>query len=188
MQERIGNASLWLTVILPFALGYFIAMAFRSINAILAHPLMQDLGLGNVEMGWITSVFLLTFALVQLPLGVLLDYWGPRKTQTLLFVAGAVGITLFGFASDVATLALGRGILGVGMAGGLMAAVKAVADWCHEQEITPMPAIQSAGHRDVLSAISSDLRLKTYCGPVPRGSPPTNSRSPSRSAARTNTR
>lgn len=135
MQERIGKASLWLTVILPFALGYFIAMAFRSINAILAHPLMQDLGLGNVEMGWITSVFLLTFALVQLPLGVLLDYWGPRKTQTLLFVVGAVGITLFGFASDVAMLALGRGILGIGMAGGLMAAVKAVADWCHEQEI-----------------------------------------------------
>ena len=67
------RAALWLSVILPFALGYFLAMGFRAINAILAHPISQDLKLDNFEVGWITSLYLLTFALVQLPLGVLLD-------------------------------------------------------------------------------------------------------------------
>ncbi len=129
------RAALWLSVILPFALGYFLAMGFRAINAILAHPISQDLKLDNFEVGWITSLYLLTFALVQLPLGVLLDYWGPRKTQSLLFALGAVGIVIFGFATNATELAIGRAILGIGMAGGLMAAIKAIADWVEPGEI-----------------------------------------------------
>ena len=129
------RAALWLSVILPFALGYFLAMGFRAVNAILAHPISQDLKLDSFEVGWITSLYLLTFALVQLPLGVLLDYWGPRKTQSLLFAAGAVGILIFGLATTVTELAVGRAILGIGMAGGLMAAIKAIADWVEPDEI-----------------------------------------------------
>ncbi|MDA7949468.1 MAG: MFS transporter [Hyphomicrobiaceae bacterium] len=126
---------MWLTVILPFAMGFFVSMAFKCINAILAHPLMEELHLASVEVGWITSLFLLTFAVMQLPLGLILDHWGPRKTQALLFVVGAAGITVFGLASDVTMLAAGRAILGIGMAGGLMAAFKATADWCKTEEI-----------------------------------------------------
>ena len=80
-QPGARRAAFWLSVILPFALGYFLAMGFRAVNAILAHPISQDLKLDSFEVGWITSLYLLTFAVVQLPLGVLLDYWGPRKTQ-----------------------------------------------------------------------------------------------------------
>lgn len=135
MQQRAGTTSLWLTIILPFAMGFFVSMAFKCINAILAHPLEQELHLASVEMGWITSLFLLTFALMQLPVGLLLDRWGPWKTQSLLFIIGAVGITLFGLSSDVTMLAIGRAILGVGMAGGLVAAFKATADWCTAEEV-----------------------------------------------------
>jgi MFS family permease len=135
MQPRIGKAALWLTIILPFAVGYFFAMAFRAINAILAHPISLELNLDNFEVGWITSVYLLTFALAQLPLGVLLDYWGARKTQSVLFALGAVGIVIFGMASNVAELAIGRAILGIGMAGGLIASIKAIADWVNSEEI-----------------------------------------------------
>lgn len=135
MQPKIGKAGLWLTIILPFAVGYFFAMAFRAINAILAHPISLELRVDNFEVGWITSLYLLTFALVQLPLGVLLDYWGARKTQSLLFAIGAVGIVIFGLATNVAELALGRAILGIGMAGGLMASIKAIADWAESDDI-----------------------------------------------------
>ena len=129
------NSNLWIRVIIPFGLGYFITMVFRSVNAVLAHPIMESLSLNHVEIGFITSTFLITFALTQLPLGILLDSWGARKTQTLLFILGGAGIIIFGLASDVAGLALGRAILGVGMAGGLMAALKAVADSVEKDRI-----------------------------------------------------
>ncbi len=135
MQQRADKSSLWLTIVVPFALGFFVSMALKSVNAILAHPLEQELHLTSVEIGWITSLFLLTFALMQLPVGLLLDRWGPWKTQSLLFALGAVGIILFGLASDVTMLAAGRAIMGIGMASGLMAAFKATADWCETEEI-----------------------------------------------------
>ncbi|MEE9176074.1 MAG: MFS transporter, partial [Thermodesulfobacteriota bacterium] len=122
----MNKNNLWLTTILPFGLGYFITMVFRSINAVLAHPILESLSLNHLEIGFITSTFLITFAITQIPLGILLDSWGARKTQTLFFFIGGVGIIIFGLASNVGMLALGRGILGVGMAGGLLAAFKAV--------------------------------------------------------------
>jgi len=67
MQSKLSNVSLWLTVIVPFGLGYFITTAYRTINAILVHPLMESLHLNPMEIGWVTSTFLLTYALSQLP-------------------------------------------------------------------------------------------------------------------------
>ncbi len=128
MQSRLSGARLWLTVIIPFALGFFIAVVFRNINAILAHPLMESMNLSPMEVGFVTSTFMLTFALTQIPLGVVLDYLGARKTQTVLFVIGGIGIIIFGLATNVWHLALGRAVLGIGMAGGLMAAFKAISD------------------------------------------------------------
>ena len=130
-----NNSNLWITTILPFGLGYFITMAFRSVNAVLAHPIIESLSINHADIGLITSTFLLTFAITQIPLGILLDSWGARKTQTLFFFIGGVGIIIFGLASNVGILALGRGILGVGMAGGLMAAFKAVADRVQKEKI-----------------------------------------------------
>ena len=135
MQEKAERSSLWLTIVVPFAMCFFVSMAFKCVNAILAHPLEQDLHIASVEMGGITSLFLLTFALMQLPVGLLLDRWGPWRVQSALFVIGAAGITLFGLATNVAMLAAGRAILGIGMAGGLMAAFKATADGCKADEV-----------------------------------------------------
>ncbi|WP_421726400.1 MFS transporter [Bauldia sp.] len=129
MDQSAGGRSRWLIVMLPFGLGYAVAMGTRSINAILAHPLETELGLTSAELGVITATFLITFALAQLPLGLLLDRWGARVTHALFFVIGGIGMILFGLASDPVVLALARGLLGIGMATGLMGAFKGITEW-----------------------------------------------------------
>ena len=118
----------WLTTLIPFGLGYFINMVFRSVNAVLAPPLMTDLSLNHIEIGLITSTFVLAFAIFQIPLGLIVDSWGARKTQVTLFLIGAVAIALFGMSSSVTMLSVTRALLGIGMAGSFICAVKAVAD------------------------------------------------------------
>ena len=76
-----------LFVFLPFSAGYFLSYVYRSTNAILAPYLNQDLGINAEQLGLITSVYFLTFALFQLPLGILLDKFGARRVQTVLFVS-----------------------------------------------------------------------------------------------------
>ena len=98
-----------------FTLGYFLSYFYRSANAVLAKDLSQDLGLGPAELGLMTSLFYLAFAAAQLPLGSLLDRFGPRVVTPALLLLAALGSLVFGLAQGFATLALGRALIGVGL-------------------------------------------------------------------------
>src|SRR5215831_20138994 len=90
-KDRVENRSLILRVFLPFVFGYYIAYLFRTINAVMAAPLATELGLGADDLGLLTSVYFLTFAAAQIPIGILLDRFGPRRVQRVLLVIAAVG-------------------------------------------------------------------------------------------------
>ena len=110
---------------LPFAAGYFLSYAFRAVNAAIGPELSRELGLGPGSFGAITSVYFMTFALAQLPLGVALDRWGPRRTESVLLCAAAIGAAIFAHASDTSELLAGRALIGLGVSSCLMAAFKA---------------------------------------------------------------
>lgn len=116
-------------VFLVFFLAYFLSYFFRSANAVLAPDLSRDLALGPAQLGLMTSLFYLSFALVQIPLGPLLDRYGPRAVTPGLMLVGFVGSLIFGGAQSFAVLALGRVLLGIGFAGVLMGAMKAFSLW-----------------------------------------------------------
>ncbi|MGB2691466.1 MAG: MFS transporter [Thermodesulfobacteriota bacterium] len=132
---NINYTNLWLTTIIPFGLGYFINMVFRSVNAVLSNPIMEDLSLNHLQIGFITSTFVLAFAIFQIPLGLIVDAWGARKTQVSLFLVGALAIALFGMSSSVTALSVTRALLGIGMAGSFICAVKAIADRVESDKI-----------------------------------------------------
>ena len=76
-----GIPRLLVIVFLPFAGGYFLSYLFRSINAVIAPQLTAEVGLTAADLGLLTSCYFLAFASFQLPLGVLLDRYGPRRVQ-----------------------------------------------------------------------------------------------------------
>lgn len=128
-EAGIGTLRIVLTVFLPFAGGFYLSYLFRSVNAVLAPHLVRDLGLGAGDLGMLTAVYFLAFAAFQLPLGVMLDRFGARRVQSCLLLIAAAGAFLFAAGQDVATLALGRALVGLGVAGGLMASLKAITQW-----------------------------------------------------------
>ena len=130
-EERSGRASLRLviTVWLPFACGYFLSYGFRTINAIISPDLVRDLGVDPNQLGLLTSAYFLAFALFQLPLGILLDRFGPRRVEAALLVCAAAGAAAFGLSSSLAGLVLGRALIGLGVSACLMASIKAFVQW-----------------------------------------------------------
>jgi Major Facilitator Superfamily len=78
-KDPVENRSLILRVFLPFVFGYYMAFLFRTINAVMAAPLATELGLGADDLGLLTSVYFVTFAAAQIPIGILLDRFGPRR-------------------------------------------------------------------------------------------------------------
>ena len=125
----MGMVRLAFTVLAPFACGYFLSYLFRAVNAVVAPDLVRDVGLSASELGLLTAAYLIAFALFQLPLGMLLDRFGPRRVQTVLLCCAAAGGLLFAIADDVVTLTFARALIVLGIAGGLMAGFKAVVLW-----------------------------------------------------------
>ncbi len=112
-----------------FLLAYLLSYFYRSTNAVLADDLTRDAGLSPEQLGTMTSLFFVTFAVAQLPLGSALDRWGPRVvTPSLMFVT-VVGSLVTAVATDFTGLAVGRTLIGLGMSGVLMGALKAMASW-----------------------------------------------------------
>ena len=118
-----------LVVFCPFAAGYFLSFFFRNVNAVISRDLAAEFSLAPQDLGLLTSTYLLAFAAFQLPLGVLLDRYGPRRVVAALMCIAAGGALVFGLAQDFVMLSLGRALIGLGVSGGLMGAIKAFTLW-----------------------------------------------------------
>jgi len=144
---------LWFAVFLPFACGYFLSYLFRVVNAVIAPDLVRDVGLGAAELGLLTSTYFLTFAAFQLPLGILLDRYGPRRTEAGLLLFAAAGAWIFATSDSVLGLTIGRGLIGFGVSACLMAAFKAFVLWFPRERLPQVNGFQmAAGGLGALSA------------------------------------
>ncbi|WP_425068579.1 MFS transporter [Reyranella sp.] len=114
-----------LTAFLPFALGYFLSFLFRSLNAVVAPALRGELGLDDAAIGVVTSMYLAAFVVAQLPAGVALDRFGPRRVAPVMLLATALGAVVFAVGQDVVTLSIGRALIGLGLSVALMCGFKA---------------------------------------------------------------
>ena len=133
-----------LRVFIPFALGYFLSYLYRVVNAVLAPDLASELGIGPSELGLLTAAYFITFAAFQLPLGVLLDRFGPRKIESFLLIFAAAGAFVFSRAESVSGLVIGRALIGFGVSACLMAAFKAFVLWFRQERLPLINGIQMA--------------------------------------------
>ena len=114
---------------------------FRLSNAVIAPELMRELRLTPEQMGVMTGAFFLVFAAAQLPAGVLLDRFGPRRTMSGLFLFAAAGSLMFAQATALAELTLARGLMGLGCAVGLMGSLVVIARWFPPKRFAPITSV-----------------------------------------------
>lgn len=128
MRADAGPPAAWpglLTCFLPFAAGYLISFLFRNVNAVAGPLLAAELELDAAALGTLTSAYFVAFAAAQIPLGVILDRYGPRRVDAALLLSAAAGACIFALAQDAAQLTVGRALIGLGVSACLMASFKA---------------------------------------------------------------
>ncbi|MEK9720331.1 MAG: MFS transporter, partial [Quisquiliibacterium sp.] len=129
MSSQFLSGALALRVFACFGAAYFMSYALRSVNAVIAPDLVGEFGLSNSQLGALSSAYFFSFALLQLPLGVSLDRFGSRPTHASLLLVAAAGCATFALAQDFVALWIGRALVGAGVAGALMAALKGYRFW-----------------------------------------------------------
>jgi MFS family permease len=122
-------------IFLLFAAGYFLSYLFRTVNAVLAPDLVAAFDLSAADLGLMTALYFMSFAGMQPALGIFLDRYGPRRVQAALLLAAALGAALFAAAESRGALFLARTLIGLGVAGCLMAALKATVLWFPKERL-----------------------------------------------------
>ena len=153
MAAMNHSLRLWFRLVPAYAVGYFLSYGLRSVNAVIAPELMRELGMSAAGLGLLTSAYFLAFGLFQLPLGLLLDRFGPRRVEAGLLLVAAAGCVLFGLGTSLQTLALARALIGLGVSACLMASFKAFSQWFPAERLPSLTAtIMVAGGLGALSA------------------------------------
>lgn len=159
-EQTAGNArtvglttGVVLRIFLPFAAGYYLSYVYRAVNAVIAPNLVADAGLSASDLGLLTSVYFLSFAVLQLPIGVMLDRFGPRRVEAVMLLFAAAGSIVFALGDGLPGLGLGRALIGAGVSCCMMAAFKAFVLWFKPHQL---PAINgfllTAGALGAISA------------------------------------
>ena len=119
----------FLRIYFAFAAGYLLSYLFRTVNAVISPELTRELGLTAGSLGLLTSAYFVAFAAMQIPAGMLLDRYGPRRVEPVLLLLAGAGALAFAFADGTSGLLVARALIGLGVAVCLMAPLKAIATW-----------------------------------------------------------
>ena len=109
---------------LPTAINYI----HRQTLSVLAPVITSDFHLSHTEYAWIVSSFQITYALMWIGGGILLDLIGTRLGLALAVLWWSVAHAVTGLANSVAGFGLFRGLLGMGEGCNWPGANKAVAE------------------------------------------------------------
>lgn len=157
-DAKMGSVPIFLRIALPFIAGYFVSYVYRMVNAVLAPTLAAEFGLSAGGLGLLSSVYFLSFAVCQLPVGVAMDRFGPRRVNAALLLVAAAGGAWFAYAESAASAIAARAVIGVGVSACLMASLTAFVLWYPPGRLSTMNAIAfSAG---ALGAMTTTVPLE----------------------------
>lgn len=152
-MQSSGMPSRWGRIFLPFALGYYLSYLLRTVNAVISPALTAELDLSAASLGLLTSTYFLAFGLAQIPVGIALDRYGPRRVEALLLLITAIGAVMFALGGSLQALGIGRALIGLGVSACLMAALKGFALWYPRERQSSMTGfIMAAGALGALTA------------------------------------
>jgi predicted MFS family arabinose efflux permease len=134
------------------------------VNAVLAPTLVAEFGLSASGLGLLSSVYFLSFAVCQLPVGVAMDRFGPRRVNAALLLVAAAGGAWFAQAESAGAAIAARALIGIGVSSCLMASFTAFVLWYPAERISTMNAIAfSAGAVGAMTAtVPLELLLRVW--------------------------
>lgn len=111
------------TGIVCLVLGYVLSQFYRAFLAVLSPELSNELAATPETLATASGIWFLTFAAMQIPVGMALDKIGPKITASvLLLIGGGGGALLFAFAVNSSQITVAMGLLGAGCSPILMSA------------------------------------------------------------------
>ena len=121
---------------------YLVSQFLRNSVGVIAPDLAREIGLNAAEIGLLSSAFFFSFAAAQIPLGIALDRYGPKRCMLLCAVVAFLGALAFAVATTPAGLVTARVLMGLGSSCYLMAPLALYAKRFPPERFTLLAGIQ----------------------------------------------
>ena len=119
---------------------YVLVFFHRLCPAVIALDIQASFGLTGTLLGVLGSAYFYSYALMQLPTGLMADSWGPRKTVSSFFVLAGVGSIIMGVAPGLSVAVLGRILVGIGVSTVFVCNFKLLSEWFSVRQFIVMGA------------------------------------------------
>ena len=147
----------WLTLCLGIAF-YFSGFFHRMVTAVMADQLMADFNIGAASLGNFSSFYYYSYVAVQIPTGILADYWGSRKLLTAGALLSSFGAFIFASSSSIHTANIGRLIIGASMGVAWVSILKLSTRWFKPNQFAVVTGL--ALGLGLLGALSAGVPLR----------------------------
>jgi MFS family permease len=115
----------WLTG----ALFFFYAWVLRVAPSVMVEELMRDFAVGAAVLGNLSAAYFYGYAGMQIPVGLLLDRFGPRRLIGISTLVCAGGCVLFATSTTLGAVTTGRFLIGASAAFSLVGAMAVAGQW-----------------------------------------------------------
>jgi len=115
----------WLTG----AMFFFYAWVLRVAPSVMVDELMRDFAVGAAAIGNLSAFYYYGYAGMQIPIGLMMDRFGPRRLMTAAGVACAAGCVVFALGESFWAAAAGRFLIGASAAFSLVGAMAVAGQW-----------------------------------------------------------
>ncbi len=136
----ISKFNPWL-IWFPAGIFYFYQYLLRVSPSVMKDDLMHDFGMNGAAFGLLASFYYYGYSLLQIPLGSMADYFGPRKLLAAATLVCVIGTAMFAQATDLHVAQLGRFLIGLGSSCAFLGCLKFGTLWF---PMSKLPLITSA--------------------------------------------
>ncbi len=155
---------IWLLSALFMCYKYAIEVSPSLMTA----DLMRAFSLDGTAMGNLAAAYFYSYLIMQIPAGLLIDKWGPRRVTTVAIVLCALGAFVFSRAASISIALAGRLIAGTGAAFAAVNCFKLIANWFPTNKFAFMAGLMmtvgmlgAVGGQGPLSAFVRSLDWRT---------------------------
>lgn len=118
-----------LLIFLLSSIFYFYQYIIQISPSAIGEDLLQDFLVTDHRLGILSSAFYLSYTLMQIPAGILLDRFGPHRLLPLASLLCAIGCIIFSIAPYFYIASLSRLLIGFGAAFSFLGSVKLITQW-----------------------------------------------------------
>lgn len=110
-------------------LFYFYENLIQVSPSVMSNELMRDFSVTSQTLGMVSGVLFYSYAAMQLPSGVMIDYFGPKRLLTIGTTVCAIGTIAFGMTDSFYMACLARLLIGFGSAFAVVGTMKLATNW-----------------------------------------------------------